>query len=399
MIGVTFGETTEFRWQGEIIPFDLDNYLRLKPGIEARIQSETEAKGLEHWLKINKKYINDRNTWESYQPNGTPDQDDIYIELLFLHGIKTFGPDKVTARNLAETWLKYLNYDRVWHASKTAYTNFKKGIWPPESGHPQNNPHYNDIDFQIESDLFGLISPGLPQVSNTWCNKVGHLMNYRDGLYGGMFVSCMYTIAFFEKDPARIVEWGLSCIPPESDYANVIQDVIGWYHNYPDWRDTWKALEAKWGNTDTCPEGINKPLNIDAKINGAYIVIGLLYGNGDFGQTMNITARCGQDSDCNPSNAAGILGCALGAKNIPDKWKAPMNNTIWNNSLNQIYPQKIKLSDIVTITAKIGRQRSEEHTSELQSHSFISYAVFCLKKKKKKNKLKNKLKNTKPTLF
>ena len=27
------------------------------------------------------------------------------------------------------------------------------------------------------------------------------------------------------------------------------------------------------------------------------------------------------------------------------------------------------------------RARSEEHTSELQSHSFISYAVFCLKKK------------------
>ena len=27
------------------------------------------------------------------------------------------------------------------------------------------------------------------------------------------------------------------------------------------------------------------------------------------------------------------------------------------------------------------RDRSEEHTSELQSHSFISYAVFCLKKK------------------
>ena len=29
--------------------------------------------------------------------------------------------------------------------------------------------------------------------------------------------------------------------------------------------------------------------------------------------------------------------------------------------------------------------RSEEHTSELHSHSFISYAVFCLKKKKKNN--------------
>ena len=30
----------------------------------------------------------------------------------------------------------------------------------------------------------------------------------------------------------------------------------------------------------------------------------------------------------------------------------------------------------------IDDNRSEEHTSELQSHSFISYAVFCLKKKK-----------------
>src|SRR3546814_4568517 len=31
------------------------------------------------------------------------------------------------------------------------------------------------------------------------------------------------------------------------------------------------------------------------------------------------------------------------------------------------------------------RPRSEEHTSELQSLMRISYAVFCLKKKKKKN--------------
>src|SRR6188472_4703699 len=44
------------------------------------------------------------------------------------------------------------------------------------------------------------------------------------------------------------------------------------------------------------------------------------------------------------------------------------------------------------------RRRSEEHTSELQSQSHISYAVFCLKKKKKtktkqkKNKKKKKTK-------
>ena len=45
--------------------------------------------------------------------------------------------------------------------------------------------------------------------------------------------------------------------------------------------------------------------------------------------------------------------------------------------------------------------RSEEHTSELQSHHDISYAVFCLKKKKKKKKKKknNKKKKKKKKYF
>src|SRR3546814_2132310 len=39
--------------------------------------------------------------------------------------------------------------------------------------------------------------------------------------------------------------------------------------------------------------------------------------------------------------------------------------------------------------AQSARARSEEHTSELQSLMRISYAVFCLKKKKNKNKIHN----------
>src|SRR3546814_10740387 len=49
------------------------------------------------------------------------------------------------------------------------------------------------------------------------------------------------------------------------------------------------------------------------------------------------------------------------------------------------------------IGGKIGhgfRYRSEEHTSELQSLMRISYAVFCLKKKKKKQKTKHQRQKT-----
>src|SRR3546814_3145398 len=52
-------------------------------------------------------------------------------------------------------------------------------------------------------------------------------------------------------------------------------------------------------------------------------------------------------------------------------------------------PVWLRLGDVVEIAAEgIGllRNRSEEHTSELQSLMRISYAVFCLKKKKKEHK-------------
>ena len=124
------------------------------------------------------------------------------------------------------------------------------------SGHPRYNIHANDIDFQIEADFIGLMSPGLPRESNKYCLRVGRVMNYGDGLYGGMFVSGMYTAAFFEKDVRAVVEQGLACLPARSEYARVLRDVLDWSASYPgDWKKTWQLIEDKWDSDDSCPDG------------------------------------------------------------------------------------------------------------------------------------------------
>src|SRR3546814_6571000 len=46
---------------------------------------------------------------------------------------------------------------------------------------------------------------------------------------------------------------------------------------------------------------------------------------------------------------------------------------------------KSLLNTLLGLGGKSDNKRSEEHTSELQSLMRISYAVFCLKKKKKNN--------------
>ena len=93
------------------------------------------------------------------------------------------------------------------------------------------------------------------------------------------------------------------------------------YQNPDDWKQCWFEVEKLHGNDIGCPEGVHNGFNIDAVINAAYVVIGLLYGEGDFGRTMEIATRCGQDSDCNPASAAGILGVMYGYDAIPEYWK------------------------------------------------------------------------------
>src|SRR3546814_3288322 len=59
--------------------------------------------------------------------------------------------------------------------------------------------------------------------------------------------------------------------------------------------------------------------------------------------------------------------------------------TLFRSPLRQIHTGPIHLRHLSWRNSFA--RRSEEHTSELQSLMRISYAVFCLKKKKKKNKI------------
>ena len=280
MIGVAYGAPTEFRACGETY--------------------EKELK------------------WEPSFVAGSLRQDDIYVQMSFMMTMDKYGID-APAEKFAESFAT-AGY-RLWHANVQARKNFFDGIMPPDSGSPEFNLHADDIDFQIEADYIGFICPGMPLTANRIADKIGRIMNYGDGLYGGMFVAALYAEAFFETDIPKIVNRALLSLPAESDYAKCVKDVIALYAHYPDdWRAAWQELENKWGDVDIC--GALQPFNIDAKLNGAYIVMGLLYGGGDFEKTMEVSIRCGQDSDCNPSNAAAVIGVINGYSGIPDVWKS-----------------------------------------------------------------------------
>lgn len=287
--------------------------------------------------------------WTPADIKGSIWQDDIYVQLTFMMTMDKYGMDAPAVK--FQEMLAKAGY-QLWCANMQARKNYFDGIYPPLSGSPKYNYRADDIDFQIEADYIGFMNPGMIQNIIHTSNKIGHIMNYGDGVYGGIFLSSLYSAAFFESDINKIIETGLSSIPAHSDYARIVRDVIKLHKHYPnDWKAAWKELDAKWGDVDI--SGAGAAFNIDAKLNGAYIIMGLLYGEGDDYKTLEITTRCGQDSDCNPSNAMAVLGVIKGFNNFPDEMKKGVNavgdslfiNTTYsfNSAVESTYNYALKL--------------------------------------------------------
>jgi hypothetical protein len=316
-IGCTFGGPTEFKFRGTMI------------------QEYQEMTWYDDYIR--EIYESDPGLY-----------DDVYMDLTFVEVLERVGLD-APKDSFA---ISFANDDyKLWHANQAARYNILNGILPPESGNWINNPHADDIDFQIEADFIGLMTPGMINTANRYSDRIGHIMNFGDGWYGGAFMAAMYSTAFISDDIDFIISQGLMSIPENSRFYQAIADVIKWHRQFPDdWKQCWFEFEKKHTSEKGCPEGVFNSFNIDAGVNAAYVVIGLLYGEKDFFTTMDISTRCGQDSDCNPATAAGILGVILGYDKIPSYWKPAIEKVqdlkfpYTDFSLNQVYDLSYKHS-------------------------------------------------------
>ncbi|MBA7518729.1 hypothetical protein ES705_10802 [subsurface metagenome] len=291
MIGVGWTETTEFKYIGKIIP------------------------------------ANEVPEYDSNAVNAFG-QDDIYVEMTFIKSMEQHGIDC----SYKQAGIDFANSEyMLWGANEMARENLRYGIAPPESSHPEYHKGADWIDYQIEADFSGIIIPGMPYQVIDIGEKFGRLMNYGDGLYAGQFIGGLYAGAYFESDIQKIIEAGLACIPSQSQYAECIRDVVRWHKDDPEnWENTWQLIEDKYRNNPEYQKykAVNDDywVEMDAKLNAAYIVMGLLYGNGDIDKTIIISMRCGRDSDCNPSNAAGVLFASLGMEDIDKKYYEKLND-------------------------------------------------------------------------
>ena len=320
MVGVAWGAPTEFEWKDKIGP-------------ESQMPK-----------------------WHDGMANESFGQDDLYVEMTFLRSMEEYGLDV----SIRQAGIDFANSGYpLWCANNAGRTNLRRGIAPPDSSHPQFNKCPNDIDYQIEADYSGLICPGMPNTAIAMGEKFGRLMNYGDGMYAGQFMGGMYAEAFFEKDIVKVIEAGLKCIPAESQHAEMVRDMLKWFKENPDnWEKTWGLCQEKYRKNKEYQKASNG--GIDCKINGAYVLMGLLYGKGDIDQTIIISCRGGQDSDCNPSSSAGVLCTTIGFTKLPEKYSKGLKENVKFSHTAYNFPA------LLAVCEKLCRQSLEKFGGKVE---------------------------------
>ncbi len=247
-------------------------------------------------------------------PHRPIENDDLDIQLVWLHALRERGVN-ITSQELAQEWLDHIIY---WFDEyRFATANLKKGLVPPISG-SFNNWYKDCMRSPIRSEIWALISPGSPQTAVRYAYQDATIDHTDEGVYGEVFLAAIESAAFLVSDVQKLLELGLSVIPPECRVSKAVRDVMQWHREKAYGEEARRRLLDKHGSDNFS----------DTPQNLGIVTLGLLYGDGDFEKGILAAVNCGLDSDCNAGTAGSILGIIGGRDGIPVKWQSPIKGKI-----------------------------------------------------------------------
>jgi len=264
--------------------------------------------------------------------------DDTNGPLFFLRALEDYTHTRdLTAEQIGLTWLNYAadGHGFYWwggygvSTEHTAYVNMKNGVMAPQSGSIQTNglAVAEQIGGQIFIDVWGMIAPGQPELAAEYAEKAASVSHDGEGIYGGRFIAAAIAAAYTAGSMDEIIDTALSVIPEKCEYRRMTDAIRAFHQSRPDnWRECFQFVKENFGYH-------KYPGHCHIIPNSAIIILSLLYGEGDFSQTVNICNMCGWDTDCNVGNVGAIVGVWVGLDGIDMKWRKPINDFLCNSSV------------------------------------------------------------------
>jgi hypothetical protein len=250
----------------------------------------------------------------------------IYQNLLYENKTSILNGDQIK-----EGWLKHIRLEEenfLWVSNQTALDLMQNGMIPPATSLPKNNPHYEMIDAQLTTEIFGFFAPTRPDLALRMAHLPIQTVARENAEWISEFNVIMYALAPLADTDKPIKDnilWMASLARkrlPEASYAAKMFDFVKMkYDSGATWEEARDALHEKyqirqedgyeWATKDEVCNGC-----FAAGINFGASIVSLLYGEGDLKETIKIGALCGWDSDNPTATWGGLLGFMIGQKGV-----------------------------------------------------------------------------------
>ena len=270
--------------------------------------------------------------FESEPGNPLPN-DDLDLQLVWLHAVEKLGPSGVSAATLGEMWMSFI--PAHWNEYGNCKVNMIAGLPAPISGDYKNTWKHSNGAW-IRTEVWACMAPAAPDVAAKYAimdASVDHGVG--EGTAAAAFVAAMESAAFVESDIRNLIEVGLCAIPEKSRMYDSIRLLLECYDKGMSAREARDAILER--NADIGTGWFEAPSNV------AYAILGILYGEGDFKKSMIAAINCGDDTDCTAATVGALLGIMGGTAAIPEDWRAYIGDGIVSVAINSaLFYQRAK---------------------------------------------------------
>lgn len=250
--------------------------------------------------------------------------DDLDLQLVWLHAVEFEGPRNITADVLGEYWLSFIT--GYWNEYGIAKRNMERSILPPLCGDVKN-PWKHSNGAWIRTEVWATLAPAYPDLAVRFAledAKVDH--GFGEGTYAAAFVAAVESAAFVVCDIRKLIEIGLSKLPADCRTAKTVKLVIKCYESGKTPAEARNIIQKE--NADLGDGWFQAPSNV------GYVVLGLLYGEGDFKKSMLTALNCGDDTDCTAGTVGAIMGLMYGTQGLPADWCDYIGDEIVTGAIN-----------------------------------------------------------------
>jgi len=285
-----------------------------------------------------------------------PADDDTDIEYMYQDLLLKNKTSFLTPTQIRSGWIKHIKIEEenfLWVSNQKAFDLMKEGVLPPETSDPNLNEHYEMIDAQLTTEIFGFLAPSRPDIALKMAELPILTTARYDAKWISQFYVSMYSLAT-TIDTKKDIKYNILTIAdksryllPDTSYSSKMYDYVkGQYLEGKSWEEARDnvyeryQVESKDGYNIT-----SKKLYCNgcfaAGINFAASLISLFWGEGNLKRTIKIGTLTGWDSDNPTSTWGGLIGFIIGKKGVEKEFNRKFSEKYFIHRTRQNFDYEV----------------------------------------------------------